>query len=229
MIVTIDGPAGSGKSTTARLVAQAVGFGYLDSGALYRAVALKWLDTVPVGESKDSADLGVVVSTLDLQVRVAADSSLSFELDGRDISERIREERVGSAASVVSAEPVVRDYVTDIQRRFARELETRGVGVVVEGRDIGTVVFPDADVKYFLDAAPRIRAERRFSQLRERGVEADLEEILQQIRIRDSRDRERAVAPLRPAEDAIVLDTSDMTTDEIVNAIAERIQIKATT
>ena len=233
MIVTIDGPAGSGKSTTAKSVARELSFGYLDSGALYRTVALKWLrshsasqtDKVVASSGMDSEtrvgeQLCALLKELDLSVRADAVGSLYFELDGEDVSGRIRDEEVGTAASVVSGHQAVRDYVTDIQRRFAMKLENDGVGVVVEGRDIGTVVFPSADFKFFLDARPEVRAVRRVGELRAKGVDVDYQDVLDQIRARDARDRNRSIAPLLPAHDAVVLDTSDLTAAAIVEVIA---------
>ena len=286
MIVTIDGPAGSGKSTAARLSAGRLGFGYLDSGALYRIAALKWLQ-LTAGETRASTDppagtaesrarlLDKLAVALDIGLFVDREGSLRYLLDGEDVSGKIRDERVGNAASVVSAHAPIRERITEIQRRFVARLQHAGEsegdvgkregdvskregdieidtgareddvesaiiasrditsrddenrrprGVVVEGRDIGTVVFPDADLKFFLDASPQIRAQRRAEELRRRGEEADVDEIYERILERDRRDRTRVVAPLIAAGDAIVLDSSSRSIEEIVGDIVTRVE-----
>lgn len=201
--IAIDGPAGAGKSTLARQAAQRLGFLYVDTGAIYRTVALKALES-----SADPADPAQVVPLLDgLNVKMdhGPDGGQRMFLDGADVSDAIRQHRVSGAASQVAAIPQVRDFLLDFQRRQAREHD-----VIMDGRDIGTVVLPNADVKIFLTAAPEARAERRLLELRQRGQEAEFDAVLSDILRRDEQDRTRAVAPLRQAEDAVLLDTTEL-------------------
>mgnify|MGYP002510188454 CR=1 FL=1 len=205
--IAIDGPAGAGKSTLARQLARRLGYLYVDTGAIYRTVALKVLRA-----GADPADPGQVVPLLDgLEVRMAYHETgeQRMYLAGEDVSEAIREHRVSGAASKVSAIPAVRDFLLEFQRRQAREHD-----VVMDGRDIGTVVLPDADVKIFLTAAPETRARRRLLELEQRGQAADFETILRDIRQRDRQDESRPVAPLKQAEDAVLLDTTDLNLEQ---------------
>ena len=209
-VIAIDGPAASGKGTVAARVAQALGFHLLDSGALYRLVALAALRTgVPVD---DAAALG----------RLAASLEVRFEpgrvlLSGDDVTREIREEAVSEVASRVAVHPSVRLALIDRQRAFRR-----APGLVADGRDMGTVLFPDAATKVFVTATPEARAERRYKQLIEKGISANIEGLLHEIRMRDARDGERAAAPLRPADDAVILDTTDLTIDAAVAFVLER-------
>ena len=209
-VIAIDGPAASGKGTVAARVAQALGFHLLDSGALYRLVALAALRTgVPVD---DAAALG----------RLAASLEVRFEpgrvlLSGDDVTREIREEAVSEVASRVAVHPSVRRALIDRQRAFRR-----APGLVADGRDMGTVLFPDAATKVFVTATPEARAERRYKQLIEKGISTNIEGLLHEIRMRDARDGERAAAPLRPADDAVILDTTDLTIDTAVAFVLER-------
>jgi CMP/dCMP kinase len=219
-IVTIDGPAGVGKSTVSRLVAAAIGFLYLDTGAMYRAVGL-FLVRKGV-ELENSAVLTAALSGLELELFFAdgeRGGNIGIRLNGEDVSEAIRTPAMAMVASRVSALSPVRTLLTAMQRDFGGK-----GGVVAEGRDTGTVVFPRAAHKFFLDARPEIRAARRVDQLALRGVAADYKEILAMTIERDRNDRERALAPLRPAADAHCLDTSDMSIAQVVGAILEKIQ-----
>ena len=205
-VVTIDGPSGSGKGTIARLLAQALGFHFLDSGALYRLLALA------ARRRGVALDDEVALAKLagELDVRFPADAAGdTVLLDGEDVSALIRTEEVGAGASKVAALPAVREALLARQRAFRQP-----PGLVADGRDMGTVVFPDAGVKIFLDASPEERARRRCNQLKEKGIEADYETILADIRARDERDRKRPVAPLKPAPDATIVDTTQLSIED---------------
>lgn len=220
MIVAIDGPAGSGKSTTARRVADALGWLYLDTGAMYRATALAFLERGATATPEAAAEL---LPGLRLGLEQAAEG-LRVLLDGRDVSERIRAPEVGEAASRVSALPAVRERLVEEQRRLALAELAAGRGAVLEGRDIGTVVFPEADVKVFLVAEAEERARRRLRELRARGVRAELAEVAAEMAERDARDASRAHAPLRQAEDAHLLDTTGLSVEEQVARVLELVR-----
>ncbi len=208
LVVAIDGPSGSGKSTVARRVAARLGYLYLDTGAMYRGVGVL------------AAEAGVSPDDEAAVVAVAQKTRLRFDADGRlqagerDLSEAIRTLEAGELASRVSALPGVRRLLVEQQRALARER-----GVVMEGRDIGTNVFPDAAVKVFLTAAPDVRAGRRLLELRAAGGDVTYEEVLANVLERDRRDEQRAVAPLRRAQDAIEVDTTALSLDEVVAAV----------
>ena len=216
-IVAIDGPAGAGKSTVARRLADTLGFVLVDTGAMYRAVALAASRTgVAFGESDA---VGAVAQQLVARQALAFDrageSGLRVWLDGEDVTDAIRAPNIGMGASTVSAHKQVRDALLDMQRQAG----TNG-GVVLEGRDIGTVVFPDAEVKFFLTARPEVRARRRYDELVAKGTRITLEETLDDVRRRDQQDTTRAVAPLRQAPDATWIDNSDVPIDETVAKMA---------
>lgn len=212
MLVAIDGPAGSGKSTVARAVADGLGAVNLNTGAAYRAVAL-----VALREGVD-LDSGEQVSAAAGRVSLGADAEAGAEVDGEPVAERdLRTPEVAAAASKVSAYPEVRRVLLDVQRAAAREVGGRpGCGVVVEGRDIGTVVLPDADLKVFLSASAGERARRRAVQS---GREAELERIQEAMKTRDRQDSERTASPLKPAPDAVVIDTTGLTLEEVVERV----------
>ena len=215
LVVAIDGPAGSGKSTIAARLAKRLGYTNLESGAMYRALALKALEeNVPLDDGEDLRSLALA-STIVLEP--AGDGNRVL-LDGRDVSQRIREADVTTAASRVSVHPRVRQVMVSRQRA----LGSQG-GVVMEGRDIGTAVFPGADVKIFLDADPNIRAERRLRQTALKSPR-EARRLRSEIADRDLRDRTRRNSPLTPAADAVVLDTTHMSIDDVVSAIYGLVQ-----
>lgn len=217
MIITIDGPAGSGKSTTARAVARRLGYTYLDTGAMYRAVALAFLrvDAPPTPE--------VAQHLLpDLRIDVAYRAGeMHVLLNEEDVTEPIRTQEVGNMASTVSTLRAVREKLVREQRRVARGHEATEGGVVVDGRDMGTVVFPDAEVKIFMVADVKERARRRQADYAKLGIDVSFEDVLEEIEERDRKDRERDIAPLRRAEDAIELDTTHRGFEEQVEFVID--------
>lgn len=209
MKVAIDGPAGAGKSVVAKAAAKDLGFIYVDTGAMYRAIGLYVLRQ----GKKPSAAADVVPLLPEIKEELRfSDGEQHIFLNGEDVSALIRTEEVSMAASDVSAIPEVRAFLLDRQRELA---ETNDV--IMDGRDIGTVVLPDAEVKIFMTAKPEIRARRRFLQLKEKGIEADMEAVLEELRQRDYNDSHRAAAPLKQAEDAIYLDNSDFSLQEDID------------
>lgn len=220
LIIAIDGPAGSGKSTIAARVARKLGYINLESGAMYRALALKALEQhVPLDDAEALRQLAQIS---EMKLEPSDEGNLVF-LDGRDVSQRIREADVTAAASKVSIHPPVRLVMVARQR----ELGAAG-GVVMEGRDIGTAVFPNADVKIFLDADPTVRAERRVLQNGSRSL-AEVQRVQAEIAARDQRDRTRTASPLLPAPNAIILDTTHKSVDEVIAEVEAivRQQLKA--
>jgi CMP/dCMP kinase len=216
-IIAIDGPVGAGKSTVADRLARALGFEYVNTGAMYRAVAVA---ARAAGIDADDPEAERKLDALLAGPRIDfSDGRIS--LDGRDISAEIGSPEIGESASRLSTLGVVRARMRDLQRAAG----ARG-GVVMEGRDIGTAVFPDAEFKFFLDASPEVRAERRWRELAARGVKITPEEVLAQLRERDRRDRERELAPLIPAPDAIVIDASRLGVDEVVALMAQHIKAR---
>ncbi len=210
--IAIDGPAGAGKSTLARQLSRELGYLYVDTGAIYRTVALKAKrsNTDPA----NPAQVEALLNNMDIRMEYDAQGVQRMYLDGEDVSDAIREHYVSALASQVSAIPAVRLFLLDFQRKQAREHD-----VVMDGRDIGTVVLPNADVKIFLTAAPEARAQRRALELEQRGQKADYETILRDIIARDEQDRNRPIAPLRQAEDAVLVDTTYLDLNESLEAL----------
>lgn len=207
MIIAIDGPAGSGKTTVAKLVAKKLGFFYLDTGAIYRSLTLKLLRE------------GIPLTDLSKVVKIARDMKLEFQgervfLDGKDITEDIRDPNVDRNVSLVAKVAEVRDLLLPLQRRLVE-----GRNAVVEGRDMGTVVFPKAELKVFLTASVEERAKRRWKELSSKGKKVSFREVLENLKRRDKIDSEREVAPLRKTADAVEIDTTKMSVDEVVGEV----------
>ncbi len=214
--IAIDGPAGAGKSTIAKQVARRENLIYIDTGAMYRAMSLLMLQNgIPLN---DAEKIGQECSRAQIDISYENGEQAVF-LNGENVDAFLREEIVGNAASAVSAVPRVRERLVQLQRELAESAD-----VVMDGRDIGTVVLPDADLKIFLTASSRVRAERRYRELQEKGIEADLKTIQRDIEERDHRDMTRETSPLRQAEDAVVIDSSMMTVDEVIQNILDLIQ-----
>ncbi|MCI9352840.1 MAG: (d)CMP kinase [Lawsonibacter sp.] len=218
--IAIDGPAGAGKSTLARQLAKELGFLYVDTGAIYRTVALAVLRAG--ADPADPAQVVPLLEGMNIQMGYGGDGVQRMGLGPEDVTEAIREHRISGAASKVSAIPAVRAFLLDYQRGLSRAHD-----IVMDGRDIGTVVLPNADVKIFLTAAPEARARRRLLELEQRGQEADFGAILHDIKERDFQDEHRPVAPLKRAEDAALLDTTNLnleqSCDRLLSLIKEKI------
>lgn len=212
LLVAIDGPAGVGKSTAARGLAERLGIPYLDTGAMYRAVALKAL-AVGVAPADRSA-VEELAASIDLELASSPGGDLVLLLDGEPVGERIRTPEVSAASSVVAAHPGVRRRLVELQREGGLRL-----GGVIEGRDIGSRVFPDAPFKFFFEADPVVRSKRRYAELRQKGRDVAYEDVLRELASRDARDQSRGESPLICPQDAIRLDTSSMSPDEVVEAM----------
>jgi cytidylate kinase len=217
MLITIDGPAGAGKTTVSRILAQRLGFRYVDTGALYRGIALAAQEAHI--DMADDNGLACMLKQLTIGF-VVQDGDTRLMLNGRDITEDIRSPEVTMAASAVSARPVVRKYLLDVQHELGIEKQA-----VFEGRDMGTVVFPDADLKFYLDASVNVRALRRFNELNGKSRQS-IKEVEDDIRRRDKNDSTRTVAPLRVAEDAIVVDATHLPVEQVVHIMERHVQAK---
>jgi cytidylate kinase len=210
-VITLDGPGGSGKGTVCLLLANRLGWHILDSGSLYRLTALEALRK----QVADESQLIEIAENMDIEYRPDG-ANLKVQLQGRDVTDAIRAERVGSRASEIAALAGVRQALLQRQRAFAQP-----PGLLADGRDMGTVVFPHAQLKIFLTASPEERAKRRYKQLKEKGIDANLPELVAELEARDKRDSERSAAPLKAADDAIVLDTTDMSIDDVVKRVLQ--------
>lgn len=211
--IAIDGPAGAGKSTIAKLVAKQLSCVYVDTGAMYRSIALYLIrngihknDPEKIAEICEGANITIEYS----------DGEQKVILNGEDVTGLIRTPEVSSMASIGSAVPAVRAHLLDLQRNLAKKMS-----VVMDGRDIGTTILPNADVKIFLTASSQTRAKRRYLEMKEKGEECDLDEIRKEIEERDERDRNREISPLKQADDAVLVDSSDMTIEEVTDRIIE--------
>ncbi|WP_329890704.1 (d)CMP kinase [Stenotrophomonas muris] len=218
-VLTIDGPSGAGKGTISRIIARRMGWHYLDSGALYRAVgvAASWADI-------DTSDASALVRcTFDTHVQfVEQGDAMRVMVNGTDATDELRLETTGALASAIAAIPEVRAALKERQRAF-RELP----GLVADGRDMGTVIFPDASYKVFLTASAEERAERRHKQLKDKGVSVNFDDLLREIMARDARDAQRTVAPLKPADDAVLIDTTSIGIDDVVARVMDLLPVPA--
>ena len=214
-VVAIDGPAGSGKGTVAKLISEKLGFVNIDTGATFRCIALAMIQKDIKKEEEDK------IRELLNHININMKPDGTVLLNGEIVTDRIRENDVNTLVSPISVIKIVRDKLLDVQRKIAE-----GKNVVMEGRDIGTVVFPDADVKIYLDASPEERAKRRLKQNQEKGIESSYEEVLQNIIDRDKRDSSREIAPLKQADDAIYLDSTLLSIEEVVEKITDIIKAK---
>ena len=217
--VAIDGPAGAGKSTLARRLAAEFGYIYVDTGAMFRAVGLYALRAGK--DPKDNAAVNALLPEITLRL-ASIEGEQHIYLNGEDVSDAIRAENIGMAASAVSAHPPVRAFLLDTQRGLAADQN-----ILMDGRDIGTVVLPNATVKIFLTATPEARAERRYKELLMKGEKHDYQNVLADVRARDYQDTHRAAAPLRQAEDAVLVDTSELNFDQSFEALKKVIQDRA--
>lgn len=217
--IAIDGPGGAGKSTVARAVAKQLGFIYVDTGAIYRAIGLKFVRT---GKSFTNENIISVLPGTELSL-THIDGEQHIIIDGEDVSSLIRTQEISSAASKVSAVPEVRAFLLDLQRDIARKNN-----VIMDGRDVGTVILPNAEVKIFLTANVEVRARRRHRELMAKGLETPdtFDRVLKEVAERDKADSERATAPLKPAEDAVLVDTSDMDFEQSVQTVINIIRRK---
>jgi cytidylate kinase len=215
-VITIDGPGGSGKGTVAMRLAEQLGWHFLDSGALYRLVAVAAMDRGLASNAE--SELGALAEGLDVNFGVS-DEGMVVLLDGNYITGRLRSEAVSAFSSRVAALPAVRAALVRRQRAFRK-----APGLVADGRDMGTVIFPDAAVKIFLTASAEARADRRYKQLKEKGESVNLSRLLEEIRKRDERDSTRAVSPLKPADDAHIIDSTELSIDQVLERIHKLIQ-----
>ena len=215
--IAIDGPSGAGKSTIARMIAKHFGYIYVDTGAIYRCVGLYTLRCGVDPKNEDAVK--AILPEINIEIKYDDEGVQKMFLNGEDVSEQIRKPEVSIYASDVSALPAVRDFLLEMQRAAAKNND-----VIMDGRDIGTVVLPDAGIKIFLTASAEERARRRFLELREKGIDTDFETVLKDMRYRDENDSSRAVAPLKAAEDAVILDTSDIGLAETFDAFKKIVE-----
>ncbi len=216
-VITVDGPSGSGKGVLSQKLASHLGWHLLDSGALYRVLALHAVrESIALDNEQALADAAL---DLDIRFEEKVGYSASIILAGQDVTSEARTESNGEKASVVAQYPKVRDALLERQRVFQQ-----APGLIADGRDMGTVVFPNAPLKIFLDASAKVRAQRRYLELQKRGLNVSLDDLLSEIEARDVRDRNRAVSPLRPADDATLLDTSEMSIEEVFDSVLLKIK-----
>lgn len=215
-VLALDGPSGSGKGTIGQKIALKFGWHYLDSGAIYRGLA--WLANKEGVSSSDVSGLEVLANEMTLVCHVKEDDVAAIEINGHIITDELRTDEAGQLASEIAPIPEVRAALLQMQRRCRR-----APGLVADGRDMGTTVFPDAPYKVYLTASAEIRAKRRFDQLKSKGMDVNLARLLESIQARDVRDSNRAESPLKPADDALVLDTSDLNIEEVVSRILDHV------
>ncbi len=215
IVIAIDGPSSAGKGTVAKIVAQKLGFSYLDTGAMYRCVAL----TLKNNEVDINDDTKISEILNNTKIRLSSDNnkSLKVELNGKDVSKEIRTPEISRLSSDIATKISVRSFLTKLQREFAQNSN-----IVAEGRDMGTQVFPDANVKFFIDASVEVRTNRRYLQLQQAGIKTDIENLRKDIQNRDYQDKNREIAPLHPAINAVIIDTTNLEIDQVVDIILKR-------
>lgn len=222
-VVAIDGPAGSGKGSVTKAIAEKMGLVNIDTGAIYRSVALATLrNNIKLEEVDKILDL---LERIDIQIKYESNTQFTF-LNGEDVSREIREKEVTDIVSFISTPPEIREKVTELERKVGNDNLMQGKSIIMEGRDITTVVFPNADVKIYLDASPEERAKRRYNQNKEAGIDIPFEDILENIKTRDYNDMHKTVGALKKAEDAIYFDCSNMNVQETSDALCKIIEEK---
>lgn len=219
IIITIDGPAGAGKGTVAKLLAKELGFSYLDTGAMYRAVALAVRQNHT--DPDNYIELKELLNRTKIELNKPTSEKFEIYLNGEDVTDSIRSQEISSFSSKIATKQIVREYLVQLQRNICKS-----GNIVVEGRDIGTYVFPEAEYKFFLDATPEERAKRRYNQLRESGINTTIKKISNEITKRDKQDTKRKESPLHPAKNAVIIDTTNLTINEVVGKILEKLRTK---
>lgn len=217
MQIAIDGPASSGKSTIAKIIAKKLNFLYIDTGAMYRTITYEGL--VKGIDLNDESSLLQILKKMKYKSKVI-DGAPHYFADGKDVTEKIRTPQVAANVSKVAAYPSIREYLSKLQRQLAESND-----VVMDGRDIGTIIFPDAKYKFFLTASPEVRAKRRYIENQSKGIKTNLQDLIQAIQKRDELDSKRKIAPLLPASDAVMVDTSNLDIDEVVSYMMSRIRV----
>ena len=215
IVIAIDGPTSAGKGTVAKIVAQKLGFSYLDTGAMYRCVALTLKNNEV--DINDDTKISEILNNTKIKLSSDNNKSLKVELNGKDVSKEIRTPEISRLSSDIATKISVRSFLTKLQREFAQNSN-----VVAEGRDMGTQVFPDAYVKFFIDASVEVRTNRRYLQLQQAGIKTDIENLRKDIENRDYQDKNREIAPLHPAINAVIIDTTNLEIDQVVDIILKR-------
>jgi cytidylate kinase len=215
IVIAIDGPSSAGKGTVAKIVAQKLGFKYLDTGAMYRCVALTLKNNEV--DINDESEISEILNNTKIKLSSDNNKSLKVELNGKDVSKEIRTPEISRLSSDIATKLSVRSFLTKLQREFAQNSN-----VVAEGRDMGTQVFPDADVKFFIDASVKVRTNRRYLQLQQAGIKTDIKNLRKDIENRDYQDKNREIAPLHPAINAVIIDTTNLEIDQVVDIILKR-------
>jgi len=215
IVIAIDGPSSAGKGTVAKIVAEKLGFAYLDTGAMYRCVALALKNNKV--DLDDENKISEILSRTKIKLSSDSSSNLIVELNGKDVSKEIRTPEISKLSSDIATKKSVRSYLLGLQREFAKN-----TNIVAEGRDMGTLVFPDADIKFYIDASVEVRTNRRFLQLEQAGIKTNIKKLRKDIENRDNQDKNREIAPLHPAINAVIIDTTNLEIDQVVDIILKR-------
>lgn len=215
IVIAIDGPSSAGKGTVAKIVAQKLGFSYLDTGAMYRCVALTLKNNEV--DINDESEISEILNNTKIKLSSDNNKSLKVELNDKDVSKEIRTPEISRLSSDIATKLSVRSFLTKLQREFAKN-----TNIVAEGRDMGTQVFPDANVKFFIDASVEVRTNRRYLQLQQAGIKTDIKNLRKDIENRDYQDKNREIAPLHPAINAVIIDTTNLEIDQVVDIILKR-------